>query len=205
MHAVSIFFPRKKSWISSANARQKQDAEQDAGMCPGMSSRQSNYECVQQVTQLHNLIAVKQAAVKTSNFPRSFLLDSNESLLKGSRDPPPHDLSLSLSRCSSRIIKRRRTSLHWVAVITAAFHYVFLTSCAHSHLIALPIIIHQLQKMWVELWLVIQWHLSLFHLQHVFPEFLTRVITYFQRTCSSPMESDCPWDKKSGSMSVAFA
>jgi len=66
-------------------------------MCPGMSSRQSNYECVQQVTQLHNLIAVKQAAVKTSNFPRSFLLDSNESLLKGSQDPPPHDLSLSLS------------------------------------------------------------------------------------------------------------
>jgi hypothetical protein len=62
-----------------------------------MSSRQSNYECVQQVTQLHNLIAVKQAAVKTSNFPRSFLLDSNESLLKGSQDPPPHDLSLSLS------------------------------------------------------------------------------------------------------------
>jgi hypothetical protein len=90
--------------------QQMQDKNKDAGMCPGMSSRQSNYECVQQVTQLHNLIAVKQAAVKTSNFPRSFLLDSNESLLKGSQDPPPRDLSLSL--CSSRIIKRLRTSLH---------------------------------------------------------------------------------------------
>ncbi len=32
-----------------------------------------------------------------------------------------------------------RTSFHGVAVITAAFQYAFLTSCAQSHLTALPV------------------------------------------------------------------
>jgi hypothetical protein len=51
---------------------------------------------------------------------------------------------------------------------------------------------NQLQALWVKLWLTVLWHLSfLFHEEHVFPEFLTWLITYFQ----------C---KKQGPISVAF-
>jgi hypothetical protein len=39
---------------------------------------------------------------------------------------------------------------------------------------------------------------------HVFPEFLKWLITYFQQTCRSPVESDCPYNKKQGLMSMSF-
>ncbi len=39
---------------------------------------------------------------------------------------------------------------------------------------------------------------------HVFPEFVKWLITYFQHTCRSPMESDFPYNKKQGLMSMPF-
>jgi hypothetical protein len=88
---------------------------------------------------------------------------------------------------------------------SSTFHYVFSSSYAHNHLTASSI--DQLQKLWepwVKLWLIIQWYLSFFHKNIAFPEFLTWLFAYFQPTCRSPMESDCPYNKKQGLVSVAF-
>ncbi len=61
------------------------------------------------------------------------------------------------------------------------------------------LLLDKLQKVWelrVKMWLTIQWDLSFFLWEHVFPECLTWIITYFHHTCSSPMESDCSCRKK---------
>jgi hypothetical protein len=42
--------------------------------------------------------------------------------------------------------------------------------------------LQELWKLWIKLWLAIQWHLSFFSWDHVYPEFLTWLVTYLQHT-----------------------
>lgn len=99
------------------------------------------------------------------------------------------------------------TSFHWAGVITAAFLYVIcLIRCPHSHLSNLSVKHWPNAKMRIKMWLtektdkifLLTWE------HHVFPEFVKWLITYFQHTCRSPMESDCPYNKKQGLMSMPF-
>jgi hypothetical protein len=74
-----------------------------------------------------------------------------------------------------------------------SFHYVFLVRCAQSHCTT-----------WlIKIWLTIKWTFCVFLWEHVSPEFLTWLLTHFQCTRNSWMESNCPCSKKQGPISVA--
>jgi hypothetical protein len=90
------------------------------------------------------------------------------------------------------------------SLFTATFYYVFWVSCGHSQLtgqaltncsswraVSQTVIKHKMTSV------LSSW-------KYAVSEFLTWLSTYFQLTCSSPMESNCPCSKKQGPMSVAF-
>jgi hypothetical protein len=96
-----------------------------------------------------------------------------------------------------------RTSSHYLAMIsvfgiTTAFHYVFSASYSHGHLIALPFLhwpIAGAARAASPTMIHLRMESVHFSWKHVFPEFLTWLITDFQCSCSFPMERNFPDDK----------
>jgi hypothetical protein len=86
------------------------------------------------------------------------------------------------------------------AVITAAFHYVFSSSYAPNHFRASLVKHWSIAKAVRTVSQIVTHHTIIIPVflsqEHAFPEFLTWLLAYFQPTCRSPMESDCPCNKR---------